>query len=133
DGLKVGKTKHLPPTLLAQYYFASKDSNIQPFVGLGVNYTQFFSTKVDDQLVSTLVTLGVPENANVSMSLKSSFGLAAQAGVNIKLADNLGLHLMVSKIDIDTKAQVKVNGTTIQAVDVAIDPLVAMIGLRWTL
>ena len=55
--------------------------------------------------------------------------LAAQAGVNIKLADNLGVHLMISKIDIDTKAHVRVNGNTVQSVDVAIDPLVAMIGL----
>jgi len=134
DGLKIGKTKHLPPTLLGQYYFDLGNSNIQPFVGLGINYTNFFNTEADQQLISTLVALGAA-NANdpVTIKLKNSWGLAAQAGVNFKLSDNLGIHVMISKIDIDTKAHVRVNGNTVQSVDVSIDPLVAMIGLRWTL
>ncbi len=134
DGLKVGKTKHLPPTLLAQYYFDLGNSNIQPFVGLGINYTNFFNTEADQQLKTTLVTLGAAAaNDPVTIKLKNSWGLAAQAGVNYKFSDNLGIHVMVSKIDIDTKAHVRVNGSTVQSLDVAIDPVVAMIGLRWTL
>lgn len=134
DGLKIGKTKHLPPTLLGQYYFDLGNSNIQPFVGLGINYTNFFNTEADQQLVSTLVALGAAgANDPVTIKLKNSWGLAAQAGVNVKLSDNLGIHFMVSKIDIDTKAHVRVNGSTVQSVDVKIDPVVAMIGLRWTL
>lgn len=134
DGLKIGKTKHLPPTLLGQYYFDIGNDAIQPFVGLGINYTNFFNTEADQELKTTLVALGAAgANDPVTIKLKNSWGLAAQAGVNIKLTDNLGVHLMVSKVDIDTTAQVKVNGTTVQTVNVAIDPLVAMIGLRWTL
>ena len=101
------------------------------FLGLGVNYTNFFNTEADQELKTTLVALGAASaNDPVSIKLKNSWGLAAQAGVNIKLADNLGVHLMISKIDIDTKAHVRVNGNTVQSVDVNIDPLVAMIGLR---
>lgn len=134
DGLKVGKTKHLPPTLLAQYYFDVGNSNIQPFIGLGVNYTNFFNTEADAALVDTLVAIGAAGAADdVSIKLKNSWGLAAQAGVNVKLSDNWGIHFMVSKIDIDTRADVRVAGSTIQSVDVKIDPLVAMIGVRWTL
>ena len=134
DGLKVGKTKHLPPTLLAQYYFDLGNSNIQPFVGLGVNYTNFFNTEADQQLKTTLVALGAAAaNDPVTIKLKNSWGLAAQAGVNYKFSDNLGIHVMVSKIDIDTTAHVLVYGNTVQSLDVAIDPVVAMIGLRWTL
>ena len=72
-------------------------------------------------------------NDVVGLKLKDSFGLALQAGVNIKFNDTLGLHLMISKMDIDTTGRVQVNGNTIQSVDVDIDPYVAMIGLRWTL
>lgn len=134
DGLKVGKTKHLPPTLLGQYYFDVGNSNIQPFVGLGINYTNFFNTEADDELKTTLVKLKAATATDpVTIKLKNSWGLAAQAGVNFKLSDNLGIHVMISKIDIDTKAHVRVNGNTVQSVDVSIDPLVAMIGLRWTL
>ncbi|MDP4946156.1 MAG: outer membrane beta-barrel protein [Alishewanella sp.] len=134
DGLNIGKTKHLPPTLLAQYHFDIGSDLIQPFVGLGVNYTNFFNTEADQQLVTTLVALGAANNGDaVTIKLKNSWGLAAQAGVNVKFSENLGLHLMISKMDIDTDAQVRVQGNTIQQVDVNIDPLVAMIGLRWTL
>ena len=134
DGLKVGKTKHLPPTLLAQYHFMPENQTFDPFVGLGLNYTIFFNEKVDTQLEGALDALNVTgSNDVVGLKLKSSFGLALQAGVNVKLTDSLGLHLMLSKMDIDTSGRVQVNGNTIQQVDVNIDPYVAMVGLRWTL
>ena len=134
DGLKVGKTKHLPPTLLAQYHFMPTNQTFDPFVGIGLNYTVFFDEQVDAQLAGALDALGVTTaNDVVGLKLKSSFGLALQAGVNVKLTDSLGLHLMLSKMDIDTTGRVQVNGSTIQTVDVNIDPYVAMLGLRWTL
>jgi outer membrane protein len=134
DGLKVGKTKHLPPTLLAQYHFMPQHQTFDPFVGVGLNYTVFFDEKIDGQLEGALDALNVTTAADtVSLKLKSSYGLALQAGVNIKLTDSLGIHAMLSKIDIDTRGRVQVNGSTIQSVNVNIDPYVAMIGLRWTL
>ncbi|MBU1308581.1 MAG: outer membrane beta-barrel protein [Gammaproteobacteria bacterium] len=134
DGLKVGKTKHLPPTLLAQYHFMPEQQTFDPFVGVGLNYTVFFDEQVDGQLEGALDALNVTgANDAVSLKLKSSFGLALQAGVNIKLSDSLGLHLMLSKMDIDTTGRVRVNGNTVQSVAVNIDPYVAMLGLRWTL
>lgn len=134
DGLKVGKTKHLPPTLLAQYHFMPTNQTFDPFVGIGLNYTVFFDEQVDAQLEGALDALSVTgANDVVGLKLKSSFGLALQAGVNVKLTDSLGLHLMLSKMDIDTTGRVQVNGNTIQTVDVNIDPYVAMLGLRWTL
>jgi outer membrane protein len=54
--IDLGKTKVLPPTLLAQYHFLS-DEMFSPYVGVGFNYTFFFdetagpvadSVKVDD-------------------------------------------------------------------------------------
>ncbi|MEH8016863.1 outer membrane beta-barrel protein [Rheinheimera muenzenbergensis] len=134
DGLKVGKTKHLPPTLLAQYHFMPEQQTFDPFVGVGLNYTVFFDEQVDGQLEGALDALNVTGATDaVSLKLKSSFGLALQAGVNVKLTDSLGLHLMLSKMDIDTSGRVRVNGNTVQSVAVNIDPYVAMLGLRWTL
>lgn len=134
DGLKVGKTKHLPPTLLAQYHFMPEHNTFDPFVGVGLNYTVFFDEQVDGQLEGALDALAVTgADDNVGLKLKSSFGLALQAGVNVKLSDNLGLNVMLSKMDIDTTGRVQVNGSTIQSVKVNIDPYVAMLGLRWTL
>ena len=39
---EVAKVKHLPPTLMAQYYFGDANSKVRPYVGAGINYTTFF-------------------------------------------------------------------------------------------
>jgi outer membrane protein len=133
DGLPLGSTKHLPPTLLAQYHFDLGDSRFDPFVGLGLNYTNFFQEDVSGELVSTLQALNVTDaNDRVELKLKDSWGLAMQAGVNVTLADQWSAHLMLSKMDIDTEGRVLVNGTSIQSVDVTIDPYVWMIGARYS-
>lgn len=130
-GLDIGKTKHLPPTLLLQYHFNTGSDAVSPFVGLGVNYTRFFDEEVSGELKDTLGALGVVGAGDkADLSLSDSWGLALQAGVNVQFTERLGLHAMVSKMDIDTTGRVKVNGNTVQSVEVDIDPLVAMIGLR---
>lgn len=131
-GLKIGDTKHLPPTLLLQYNWRF-DNGIEPFVGVGLNYTWFFDSQADAQLVSALQGLGaVTATDNVDLKLKNSFGYALQAGFNVNLNSDWGLHFMVSTMDIDTTGDVRVNGTAIQSVDVSIDPIVAMAGVRYT-
>ncbi len=134
DGLDVGSTKHLPPTLVAQYHFDMGNSNIDPFVGVGLNYTKFFSASASNTLKTTLQALDVTTaNDKVDLDLDDSFGLALQAGVNYKINDNWGAHFAVSKIDIDTEANVTVNGASIQKVDVQIDPMVVMVGVRFSM
>ncbi|MCH8492100.1 MAG: outer membrane beta-barrel protein [Idiomarina sp.] len=131
DGLNIGKTKHLPPTLMAQYHF-TQHALFQPFVGIGVNYTTFFDEQVGSDLEGALIALDVTTASdNVSLSLSESWGIAVQAGFNYQLSERMGIHFMVSKMAIDTTGKVKVNGTTVQSVNVDIDPVVAMLGFRW--
>lgn len=131
-GLKVGKVKHLPPTLLAQYHFDLANDAIDPFVGFGVNYTTFFDEQASSELVGALTGLGaVTASDSVTLALKDSWGYALQAGVNVAISDNWGLHFMVSKMDIDTDADVRINNATAQRVNVDIDPYVAMAGIRY--
>ncbi|MCC5880173.1 MAG: OmpW family protein [Idiomarina sp.] len=132
DGLAVGNTKHLPPTLLGQYHFTQFGDRWQPFIGVGVNYTTFFDESIDPQLSGALNSLGVTTDADaVSLTLSDSWGLALQAGVNVQLTPQLGIHAMVSRMDISTTGRVRVNGETVQSVSVDIDPVVTMVGLRW--
>lgn len=107
-GAKVGQTKHLPPTVSAQFYPLSSPT-VQPYVGVGLNYTFFF----EDETV-----LGDTE-------LTDSFGLALEAGVDIKINDKVFVNASVWKIDINT--DVKVNG--VKAGEVEIDPLAAMVAV----
>ena len=133
DGLKIGETKHLPPTLLAQYHFTLDNDAIDPFIGFGVNYTKFFEEKVSPDLGGVLTDLAViTADDEVELALSNSWGFALQAGVNIELADNWGLHVMVSRMAIDTVADVRINGVTAESVAVDIDPTVAMLGIRYS-
>ena len=107
-GAKVGQTKHLPPTVSAQFYPLSSPT-VQPYVGVGLNYTFFFE---DDTV------LGDTE-------LTDSFGLALEAGVDIKINDKVFVNASVWKIDINT--DLKVNGA--KAGEVELDPFAAMVAV----
>ncbi|HEH9712125.1 OmpW family outer membrane protein [Pasteurella multocida] len=113
----VGKTKHLPPSLYAQYYFLDKDAKARPYVGAGVNYTTFFSEKA--------VLNGVTD-----LKLKDSWGPAFNAGVDIQVADNLFLNTAIWYAKIKSKATFKVGGKE-HKVNVKLDPTVFFVGLGY--
>ena len=124
DGLsaagKLGSTWVLPPTLTLQYHFAP-DAAIRPYVGAGINYTIFYSEKTSPTLDGAL---GAPAELN----LKSSFGYAVQAGVDVPINDRMSLNLDVKYIDITSTAHIKA-GATAADVGVDINPLVFGAGL----
>ena len=91
---KVGSTKHLPPTVSLQYHVGQ--GAVRPFVGLGVNYTTFFSTKAEGPI------------AGANLDLSDSWGLAGHLGVDFKLGEKGAIRIDYRKIDIDT--DVKLNG-----------------------
>lgn len=113
----VGKTKHLPPSLYAQYYFLGKDSPARPYVGAGVNYTTFFSEKES--------LAGVTD-----LKLKDSWGAAFNAGLDIKMTDNLYFNTAIWYAKIKSKATFKLAGAE-QKVNVKLDPTVFFIGLGY--
>ena len=110
NGAKIGTTKHLPPTITAQYHF-NTGTNFHPYVGAGVNYTQFFSERS---------SLG-------DLELAHSVGLAAEAGFDFEIDKKWGLNVGVWHADIDSKA--KLNGTKLDTVEV--DPWAYMIGASY--
>ena len=115
DGLgKVGKTKHLPPTLNLQYHFLPK-ATIQPYVGAGVNYTIFFDDEEDGVLKDLGGSLSIEDN---------SWGLGGQIGADWMLNDNWFLNVDVRYIAIDTKAKVTIPDVGTITEDVNIDPWV---------
>ena len=76
----------------------------QPFLGIGANYTIFFDEETTKGLDGTLdAVLGASE---VDLDLDNSFGLSAQAGVDIPFAKNWAISLAVWYIDLQTNATV---------------------------
>ena len=104
---KVGSTKHLPPTVSLQYHFGQ--GKVKPFVGLGVNYTRFFSTKTEGPI------------AGADLELSDSWGLAGHVGLDVQISEKSAIRIDYRKIDIDTN--VKLNGAKLGTSNtVNIDP-----------
>ena len=118
NGVTAGDVKHLPPTVSLQYHF-NPDGAVSPFVGIGLNYTWFFSAHVASS----------GPLAGSKLNVGNTFGPAAHGGLDFRLNDRwlLTLDLRWMKIDPD----VKVDGAKVGTVH--IDPLAygVMVGYRF--
>lgn len=115
------ETKQLPPTVTFQYHFDATDT-VKPFVGAGINYTQFFQEKATATFEGAAGKTGV--------SLKDSWGLALEAGVDIEIADGWYANLHTWYIDIETDATLDTaNLGKVEIKNIKIDPLVVMLGI----
>ncbi len=107
---KIGETKQLPPTLSVQWY-TPELGRVQPYLGLGLNWTLFFSEEI----------------AGGDLDLDDSFGLAAQIGADIPIDEHWLVNFDVRWADIDTDA--KVSGMDIGTVEV--DPMIYSVNLGY--
>ncbi|WP_426661885.1 OmpW/AlkL family protein [Rhodanobacter aciditrophus] len=98
DGQKAATTRQLPPTVGVNYHFMP-DAAVSPFVGAGVNYTRFFSTRGTGPLTSSAVRID------------NSWGPAAHAGVDVSIAPQWIFTADVRWIGIE--GDVHVNGTKV--------------------
>ncbi len=116
NGPRVASTKHLPPTVSLQYHFLP-DARVQPYVGLGLNYTMFFSEDTTGPL------------AGADLKLDDSWGWAGEVGVDFPFNEKWLLNFSARYIDIDTDA--KLDGANLGTVN--IDPWVygAHLGIRF--
>ncbi len=117
---KIGESGVLPPTLTLQYHFAPKAS-IRPYAGVGVNYTLFYGAESSAALDAAL-------GGATGVKLSDSFGLSAQAGLDVSLANDWFMNFDVKYIQIDTKATLTTGGTT-RTVNVDINPWVLGVGV----
>jgi outer membrane protein len=118
DGVDIGSTKHLPPTLTAQYHFDLANKKLHPFVGAGINYTYFFDE--DSELSGTK-----------DLDLENSWGWALEAGLDYELDNNWIVGAQVYYISIETEADIEANdgSKVVDGLDVDINPWVYMLSV----
>lgn len=116
-GGTIATVHHLPPTLMAQWYFGNAQSTIRPYLGIGVNYTTFF----DQQFNSSVSALKLN-----NLHLDDSWGVAGQAGVDYLINKNWLLNMSVWYVDINTKVHFN-RDTTPVTVKTRLDPWVFML------
>lgn len=112
----IATVHHLPPTLMAQWYFGDANSKVRPYIGAGINYTMFFDEKFND----TGKSAGLSD-----LSLKNSWGAAGQVGLDYLINRNWLINASVWYMDIDTDVRFKAGGVQ-QSVSTRLDPWVFM-------
>ena len=110
---KVGTFKHLPPTLTAQWHFLPGQT-VNPYVGAGLNYTLISDVKISSGALDLA---------------KSSTGLAAQVGVDFKVAKNCYINLDVKYVQL--KSDLKVAATGQKLTTVKVDPMLYGVGIGY--
>lgn len=130
DGTNLGSTKHLPPTVTANYFFADSGATFQPYVGLGLNYTVFFDEEFNSGTVDVIEDLA---GATISdLNLDGSFGLSAQVGADFEISEGIYINASVRYISIETEAKFNVNGANLGAVEsVETNPFVYTISVGY--
>lgn len=111
DGNKVGKLKHLPPTITAKYNFKNS-TGFTPYIGLGAT------------------ALIAWDESGVVDKVKNDYGFAGQLGFNYQPADakNWGVSLDVRYADLSPEVRL-VDGTT--KFDLDINPIVYTLGYSY--
>ena len=111
DGKNIGSIKHLPPTLTLQYHFMP-EASFSPYLGAGVNYTRFSGVNL----------LGGTGGLDTS-----SFGLAAQAGADLKLDKRWSLNVDVKKVQI--RSDLTISGAKVS--NLQVDPWLVGVGVGY--
>ena len=109
----IGSVWLLPPTLTVQYHF-NPEGTIRPYLGAGINYTFFYSTR------SPLPNIHYDNN----------FGFALQAGVDVPFGDSgYFFNADVKKLFLST--DVTALGGLVKAKGVNLDPWIVGVGVGY--
>ena len=117
---KIAETKHLPPTLMAQYYFGDANSKLRPYIGAGINFTLFFYNAVTNDL----------DGALTDLSMSNSRGLAGQVGVDYQIDKHWLVNGSVWYTKINTDVKFNLGGAPV-TIETDIDPWVYMLSVGY--
>jgi len=106
-----GELDRMPANLLLQYYPLGGVSaaRVQPFIGVGVNYTRFSSVSGAD------------------MDVDDDYGFAGQLGMDLMITDNLSATAIARYTEVD--AEFEQAGQTVD--DLRLDPLTVGAGVTY--
>jgi outer membrane protein W len=122
-GANVIDTLVFPPSLTIDYHFTNFGA-FQPYLGVGVNFTAFLTTKGGQtpyQLATPFVSGAVNGLAGgaqptyvsaTSASITPSWGVVGQAGFDYMLTENWGVNFDVKYIMMEPNAHVYLTGAT---------------------
>ncbi len=116
----LGSVNVLPPTLTAQWHF-NPDQTFDPYVGVGINYTNMLDRNLKfsrGALTGTKVKVG-----------SDSWGYALQAGLDVNLKDGWLINADVKYVTIGTDVKANIGGSWTKIDSLDINPWVIGVGI----
>ncbi len=131
---RLGTAKQWSPAILAKWYFGDRNSQVRPFVGLGLTHVWYSSVKLSQSL-QTLVTAPAP-GGTATANLSSSWAPVANIGLTYNIDKKWSLGFSVSYIPLDTDAEIigrSAGGTVISrhVTNLTLDPLVTFLSVGY--
>lgn len=96
-----GTTDVIPLIVSLQHYFDLPDERVQPYVGLGINYTVLTDEAASNELEGFLAA------GDQDLQFDNSFSFNLNVGVDFKLDDRWLLNASVYYVDLETDAKLK--------------------------
>lgn len=121
---KIGETKALPITVLAQYRFFEPTAQFRPYLGGGLTYAKFYKSR--STMALTGLTGGSASNPT-TLSIDSKLCVTVQLGLSVNLAPRWSLDMAVLKTALKTTAHL----STGQTLDVTLNPTSYTVGVGY--
>ena len=110
----IGSLDALPPTLTLQYHFMPDNPSFRPYIGAGINYTNF-----------SIVNLA----GGALNSSNSSTGGALQIGFDVPISGNMSFNFDVKKVYMKTTITSAASGASVGTL--TLNPYLIGAGLGW--
>lgn len=104
-GQTIGSAKEAAPSVFVNYTFTGHDAQIQPYVGIGINYTRFFDVK------STSAN-DAANGGPTSIGMTNSHGVAAKIGIRYKVDKEWSVNAHISSADVTSQLTTNTAGIT---------------------
>lgn len=124
DGQRVAKVRQVTPTLFLNYKFGESTSQWRPFVGIGVNYTNF------DKRTSTAANNAL-NGGPTDLRLSDSWGLAAQAGLTYRVNERWSINGAIATARVKTRLTTNTAGVQ-RTIDIRFHPVVLTLSVGYS-
>lgn len=128
---QLGEAKQWSPAVIAKWYFGDKNSQLRPFVGLGVTRVWYSSVNLTPSLQRAIAGAGGTATADLS----SSWAPVANVGLTYNLTQKWSLGLSVAYIPLETDATINgktvLGGSTQATTKLTLDPLVTFLSVGY--
>ena len=96
NGQVISTARWLAPSLLLEYVFGDPNDRLRPYIGAGVNYTQFIDRR-------STAAGNAASGGPTSISLPPSIGPAITAGLSYEVANRWHVYASYSVAQVNTK------------------------------